>query len=140
MGVVNTRLMHRLLAAALTFMRVAAWLADRPRSRTRSPAFAALYAAAASQQPAGTRVCQRHLDHGGHLTMTKLFTKLKEEIKALLPPTIFFLVALHLVALVRGLMLKGTGIAVSTPLQVTLAALILGKAVLVADLLPFINR
>ena len=72
--------------------------------------------------------------------MTKLFTKLKEEIKALLPPTIFFLVALHLVALIRVLMLKGTGIAVSTPLQVTLAALILGKAVLVADLLPFINR
>ena len=72
--------------------------------------------------------------------MTKLFTKLKEEIKALLPPTIFFLVALHLVALIRVLMLKGTGIAVSTPLQVKLAALILGKAVLVADLLPFINR
>jgi hypothetical protein len=37
-------------------------------------------------------------------------------------------------------MLRGTGIAVSTPLQATVAALILGKAVLVADLLPFINR
>ena len=33
-------------------------------------------------------------------------------------------------------MLKGTGIAVSTPLQVTLAALILGKAVLIADTYP----
>jgi hypothetical protein len=72
--------------------------------------------------------------------MSKLFTKLKEEIKALLPPTIFFFVALHLVALIRVLMLKGTGIEVNTPLQVTVAALILGKAVLVADLLPFINR
>ena len=72
--------------------------------------------------------------------MSKLFTKLQEEFKALLPPTIFFFVALHLVALIRVLMLKGTGIAVSTPLQVTVAALILGKAVLVADLLPFINR
>jgi len=72
--------------------------------------------------------------------MSKLLTKLKEEIKALLPPTIFFFVALHLVALIRVLMLKGTRIAVSTPLQVTVAALILGKAVLVADLLPFINR
>ena len=56
--------------------------------------------------PAGSRnvtgacwveVCQRHLDNGGHLTMTKLFTKLKEDINALLPPTIFCLVALHLV-------------------------------------------
>src|SRR5262245_14527189 len=51
---------------------------------------------------------------------------------------IFFL-TLHLVAIVRVLMLQGSGIAVSTPLQVTVAALILGKAVLVADLLPFIN-
>ena len=47
---------------------------------------------------------------------------------------------LHLVALIRVLMLKGTGIALSTSWQVTLSALILGKAVLVADLLPFINR
>ena len=72
--------------------------------------------------------------------MSKLGTKLKEELRALLPPTLFFFVALHLVALIRVLMLKGTGIALSTPLQVTLGALILGKAVLVADLLPFINR
>jgi hypothetical protein len=73
-------------------------------------------------------------------TMSTLSTKLQEEFKALLPPTLFFFVALHLVALMRVLMLKGTGIAVNTPWQVTLAALILGKAVLVADLLPFINR
>ena len=72
--------------------------------------------------------------------MSKLVAKLKEEVEAVLPPTIFFFVALHLVALIRVLMLRGTGIAVSTPLQVTLAALILGKAVLIADMLPFINR
>src|SRR5438093_4890538 len=72
--------------------------------------------------------------------MSKLATRLKEEFKALLPPTIFFFVALHIDALIRVLMLKGTGIAVSTSWQVTLAALILGNAVLVADLLPFINR
>ena len=72
--------------------------------------------------------------------MSKLSTKLKEEFTALLPPTIFFFVMLHLVALIRTLMLKGTGIATSTAWQVTVSALILGKAVLVADLLPFINR
>src|SRR5262245_21191119 len=72
--------------------------------------------------------------------MSKLTTKLQEEFKALLPPTLFFFVMLHLVALMRALMLKGTGIAVSTSWQVTLLALILGKAVLVADWLPFINR
>jgi hypothetical protein len=72
--------------------------------------------------------------------MRTLFAKLKEEFEAVLPPTIFFFVALQMVALIRVLMLKGTGITVSTPLQVTLAALILGKAVLIADMLPFINR
>ncbi len=71
--------------------------------------------------------------------MSKLFAKLKEEIDALLPPTIFFFIALHIVALVRVLMLKGTGIAVGTSASITLAALIFGKAVLIADLLPIIN-
>jgi len=54
--------------------------------------------------------------------MSKLSTKLKEEFIALLPPTIFFFVALHIVALIRVLMLKETGIALSTPWQVTLRA------------------
>ena len=72
--------------------------------------------------------------------MSKLSGKLKEEIDALIPPAIFFFVALHLVALVRVLMLKGTGIPVSTSASVTLAALIIAKAVLIADMMPFINR
>jgi len=72
--------------------------------------------------------------------MSKLSAKIKEEIDALLPPTIFFFIALHLVAFVRILMLKGTGIALGTSVSVTVAALVLGKAVLIADLLPFINR
>jgi hypothetical protein len=96
-------------------------------------------------RPGAVRLLERadpdgHLDKGGRLTMRTLVTKLIEEYKAVLPPTIFFFVALHLVALIRVLMLKGTGIAVSTSWQVTVAALILGKAVLVADHLPFINR
>jgi hypothetical protein len=72
--------------------------------------------------------------------MAKLAEKIKEEIEALFPPTLFFFIALHLVALVRVLMLKGTGITLGTSISVTLAALILGKAVLLADMLPFINR
>jgi hypothetical protein len=72
--------------------------------------------------------------------MAKLTAKIREEIEAILPPTLFFLVALHLVALVRVLMLKGTGVEVGTSLSVTVAALVLGKAVVIADLLPFINR
>ncbi len=72
--------------------------------------------------------------------MTKLFAKLKEEFLAVLPPTIFFFVALHIIAFVRVLMLKGTNVPVSSTMAIIVAALILGKAVLIADMLPFINR
>jgi hypothetical protein len=72
--------------------------------------------------------------------MNKLSAKLKEEFFALLPPTIFFFVALHIVAFVHVLMLKKTGIAASSSISIVVAALILGKAVLIADMLPFINR
>src|SRR5881227_2282319 len=66
--------------------------------------------------------------------------KLKEEFFKLLPPTIFFFVALHIVAFVRVLMLKGTGISPLSTMSIAVAALILGKAVLLADMLPMINR
>jgi hypothetical protein len=72
--------------------------------------------------------------------MSKLFAKIKEEFHALLPPTLFFFVTLHLIALIRVLMLKGTGIELTTSVSVTIAALVLGKTVLIADMLPFINR
>jgi len=58
----------------------------------------------------------------------------------MLPPTIFFFIALHIVAIVRALMTKGTGISLPTTGAVTIAALILGKSVLLANMLPFINR
>jgi hypothetical protein len=38
------------------------------------------------------------------------------------------------------LMTKGTGLPISTPIQVAVGALVLGKAVLIADMLPVINR
>jgi hypothetical protein len=66
--------------------------------------------------------------------------KLKEEFFKLLPPMIFFFVALHIVAFIHALMLKKTGIAPSSSVSIAVAALILGKAVLIADMLPMINR
>ena len=72
--------------------------------------------------------------------MSNLSAKIKEEFSALLPPTLFFFIALHIVALIRALMTEGTGITVTTTISVAVAALILGKAVLLADLLPIINR
>ena len=72
--------------------------------------------------------------------MSKLTLTLKEEFLKLLPPTLFFFVALHIVMIVRVLMLKGTGLAPSSSVSIAVAALILGKAVLIADMLPLINR
>jgi hypothetical protein len=66
--------------------------------------------------------------------------RLRDEIRELIPPTLYFFVTLHIIAFVRVLMLKGTGINLGTSASVTLGALILAKAVVLADLLPFINR
>src|SRR5438067_12749681 len=66
--------------------------------------------------------------------------KLKEEFFKLLPPTIYFFVALHSVAFVRMLMLEKTGNSPTSSISIAVAALILGKAVLIADMLPMINR
>jgi hypothetical protein len=72
--------------------------------------------------------------------MSKLSTKLKEEFFCVAPTDDLFFVALHIVAFVRVLMLKGTGISPLSSMSVAVAALILGKAVLIADMLPMINR
>ena len=72
--------------------------------------------------------------------MSKVTEKIKEELLAILPPTLYFFVILHIVAMVRALMLKGTGVSVDMTTSVTIAALVLGKSVLIADMMPFINR
>jgi len=72
--------------------------------------------------------------------MSKAVDKLKEELLALLPPTLFFFIALHVVGWVRVLMTEGTGLSVTSSAQIAVAALIIGKAVLLADLWPPINR
>ncbi|NLP63061.1 hypothetical protein [Paraburkholderia sacchari] len=72
--------------------------------------------------------------------MSHVTEKLKEEFLKVLPPTIFFFVILHIVSLIRSLMVKGTGIELPTSASILLASLILGKAVLIADMLSFINR
>ena len=72
--------------------------------------------------------------------MHKILEKLKEEFFAILPPTIFFFVALHLVTFIRVLIAKGSNFQPLSTMSIAIASLILGKAVLIADLLPPINR
>lgn len=72
--------------------------------------------------------------------MSGVFKTIRHEFMEMLPPTIFFLVALHIVAVIRALMVRSSGIELEASASILLAALILGKAVLIANMLPFINR
>jgi hypothetical protein len=72
--------------------------------------------------------------------MHKIFEKVKEEFFAVLPPTIFFFVTLHIVTFIRVLMARGSHFEPLSTISIAVAALILGKAVLISDMLPPINR
>jgi hypothetical protein len=71
--------------------------------------------------------------------MHKILEKLKEEFLAILPPTIFFFIALHIVVFIRVLIANSSHFVPLSTASIGVSSLILGKAVLIADLLPGIN-
>jgi hypothetical protein len=71
--------------------------------------------------------------------MKTLLAKIKHEVLSVIPPTLFFFVAISLLMLTR-LMLQQYGIPFSDFTAVVIGALIVGKVVLMADALPFINK
>jgi len=72
--------------------------------------------------------------------LNKLGRLLEKELLELLPPTIFFFIAFHILVLFRALLLRQYGVQTSTVAGATVAALVVGKVVLIADALPFVNR
>jgi hypothetical protein len=72
--------------------------------------------------------------------MRHIITRTKREILGVIPTVVFFFIVFQLLALTRSLILQGYGIQASTFLKAAIAAIIVGKAVLLADLLPMINR
>ena len=72
--------------------------------------------------------------------MHKILDKIKEEFFAILPPTIFFFVALHILTFIRVLIARGSHFEPLSTASIAIASLVLGKAVLIADMLPPINR
>lgn len=72
--------------------------------------------------------------------MSTFFSRLKHEFIEIIPPTVFFFVAFHVIAFSRALMLEQYGIPVSTFVSATIGALIVAKVVLIVDLFPFVNR
>jgi hypothetical protein len=72
--------------------------------------------------------------------MSKVWAKVKHEFYEVIPPTIFFFVAFHIVVLERALMAKEYGIGLSSTVGATVAAFLVAKVVLVADTLSVVNR
>jgi hypothetical protein len=72
--------------------------------------------------------------------MHKILDKIKEEFFAILPPTIFFFIALHILTFIRVLIARGSHFEPLSTASIAIASLVLGKAVLIADMLPPINR
>lgn len=72
--------------------------------------------------------------------MNKFLAGLRHEILEAVPPFIFFFMAFHLQALTRSLVQAQYGIELQTAMNATIAALVVAKVVLLADLLPFVNR
>ena len=62
------------------------------------------------------------------------------QVKHALPPTIFFFVGFNLILWTKRLILEEHGVEFSGFFTATLAALLVGKAVLVTDNLPFMRR
>jgi hypothetical protein len=65
---------------------------------------------------------------------------LKHEFHEVLPPTIFFLIAFHIVIFNRRLMLREYGLPLTSITTATVAALLIAKVVLITDKLAVINR
>jgi hypothetical protein len=72
--------------------------------------------------------------------MSKLGHSLKHLVREMMPPAAFFFVTFQLLAFTRALILKRYGIEATTFVAATIGALVAAKVVVLADLLPFINR
>jgi hypothetical protein len=62
------------------------------------------------------------------------------ELHHMLPPTVFFLISFNVIVLTIALISDGTAASLPSHAAASLAALVCGKAVLIADAMPFFNR
>ena len=66
-------------------------------------------------------------------------TRILRELRGALPPTIFFFLGFHFILLTTNLLVANYAVAVSNFMLATVAALVVGKAVITANALPFIK-
>jgi hypothetical protein len=70
----------------------------------------------------------------------RIGARLLHELLAVLPPTIFFFVGFNFVVLTSNLLVAQYLIGLTNFMLATVAALVVGKAVLVANMMPFVRR
>ena len=72
--------------------------------------------------------------------MKKLFVWLKHEFFEIIPPTIFFTIAFSLIIATQRLISREYGIPLTGFGGAVIGGLLVGKVVLIADNLPFVNK
>ena len=72
--------------------------------------------------------------------MNKVFGFIAKEFREILPAMIYFMIAFHVLAITQALLLQRYGIEPAASVAATIMALIVAKAILVADALPLIDR
>jgi hypothetical protein len=72
--------------------------------------------------------------------MNSILNRVKHEVLEVIPPAVFFFIAFQVIAFTRALMLEEYGMRVTTFVTAAIAALVVAKVVLIADMIPWINR
>jgi hypothetical protein len=70
----------------------------------------------------------------------RIGVRILHEAREALPPTIFFFAGFNFIVFTTNLLLADYAVAVSSFMLATLAALVVGKAVLVANAMPYVSR
>jgi hypothetical protein len=74
------------------------------------------------------------------MVRSRLLAFVIKELREILPPMVFFAVSFNLIVLTTDLILADYGRSVGNFMVATMAALVVGKAVLVANVTPFLRR
>src|SRR5215472_23864 len=72
--------------------------------------------------------------------IVRIGTRVLHEAREALPPTLFFFAGFNFIVFTTNLLLADYAVAVSNFMLATLAALVVGKAVLVANAMPYVRR
>ena len=72
--------------------------------------------------------------------MNKVLRVIEHELIEILPPSFFFFMVFNVLSITKKLMLEGYGISFSGFVNASIGALLVAKAILIADQIKFINK